>query len=167
MKNKMKTIKIESLSQQAFAPFGDVIEIDKYSDFIEINNGTTKRFHDLAKVQIKGTNARTAISIFRANPFDLPYSLNFMERHPYGSQNFMPLIPSKFLVIVAQDKDGVPTNPIAFLASEGQGVNYHSNIWHGALVALDRETDFLVVDREGEENNLEIYDFEKPYRVEL
>lgn len=163
----MKTITIKQLSQQAFAPFGEIIEINKRSDFIEINNGTTKRFHDLAKIEIKGTNARTAISIFRANPFDLPYSLGFMERHPYGSQSFMPLIASKFLVIVAQDKDGVPTNPIAFLANEGQGVNYHSNIWHGALVALDRETDFLVVDREGEENNLELYDFEKPYRVEL
>ncbi len=163
----MKTIKIKQLSQQAFASFGQVIEIDKHSDFIAINNGTTKRYHDLAKVQIKGTNARTAISIFRASPFDLPYSLNFMERHPYGSQSFMPLIPSKFLIIVAKDKDGVPTNPIAFLASEGQGVNYHSNVWHGALVALEKETDFLVVDREGEENNLELYDFEKPYRVEL
>ncbi len=163
----MKNIKIESLSQQAFAPYGEVIEIDKHSDFIAINNGTTKRFHDLAKVQIKGNNARTAISIFRASPFDLPYSLDFMERHPYGSQSFMPLTPSKFLIIVAQDKDGVPTKLTAFLASEGQGVNYHRNIWHGALVALEKQTDFLVVDREGEENHLELYNFEKPYRVEL
>ncbi len=161
----MKNIKIEQLTKQAFAPFGQVIEITDTSEPMLINNGTTKRFHDLANIITKGENARTAISIFRATPFTLPYDLTFMERHPYGSQAFMPLIPSKFLVIVARDKNGKPNEPLAFMASEGQGVNYNINIWHGALVALDRETDFLVVDREGKENNLQLYDFAQPYRV--
>lgn len=162
----MKIIKIKPLTKQAFAPFGEIIEITDSDKPMLINNGTTKRFHDLAKVEALGINARTAISIFRAKPFSLPYNLTFMERHPYGSQAFMPLIPSRFLVIVAKDDNSKPTDPLAFMASEGQGVNYNTNVWHGALVALDRETGFMVVDREGEESNLELYDFEKPFRIE-
>ncbi len=163
----MKILPVKKLNKKDFAPFGDVIEIDEQDDFMLINNGTTKRFHDLAKITLSGTNARPALSIFRAKPVSLPYNLTFMERHPFGSQSFMPLIPSRFLVIVAKDNEGVPDEPLVFLAEQGQGVNYHQNIWHGALTALDRETDFMVVDREGEENNLQLYDYPTPFRIEL
>ena len=89
-----------------------------------------------------------------------------MERHPYGSQAFMPMSLARFLVIVADDENGKAGEPKAFLAKEGQGVNYYPNIWHGALVALNKETDFLVVDRVGAEKNLELYNFEDAYWIE-
>jgi ureidoglycolate lyase len=162
----MKTIKIKALNQKEFAPFGDVVEISKDKKPMLINNGTTERFHDLANIVTNGEDARTAISIFRAKPFPLPYMLTFMERHPFGSQFFMPLIPSRFLAIVAHDEDNKSGEPIAFMVSPNQGINFKQNIWHGALVALDERRDFLVIDREGEENNLEIYNFEQAYRME-
>lgn len=161
----MKNIILKALNQTDFAPFGDVIEITNQSKSMLINNGTTERFYDLANITTSGTNAKTAISIFRAKPYTLPYTLTFMERHPFGSQMFMPLVPSRFLAIVASDKNGMPSDPLAFMVAPNQGINFYQNIWHGALVALDEERDFLIVDREGEEDNLEIYNFENHYRI--
>jgi ureidoglycolate lyase len=127
----------------------------------------TERFHDLANVEIAGENGRTLISIFRGQPYDLPLTLRMVERHPLGSQAFMPLHDRPFLVIVAPDEDGVPGTPLAFLTEPGIGVNIGRNVWHGVLTPLDREGDFLVVDRGGEGNNLEEYFFGEPYLVSL
>jgi ureidoglycolate lyase len=79
----------------------------------------------------------------------------------------MPLHDRPFLVVVAPDEDGVPGTPLAFLTEPGIGVNIGRNVWHGVLTPLDREGDFLVVDRGGEGNNLEEYFFGEPYLVSL
>ncbi len=163
----MKTIKIKPLNQTEFSPFGDVVEIPKDKKPMLINNGTTERFPDLTNIITQGSDARTAISIFRAKPFTLPYTLTFMERHPFGSQLFMPLVPSRFLAIAAHDENGKPSEPQAFLVAPNQGINFKINTWHGSLVALDERRDFLVVDREGIENNLELYDYPSAYRIEI
>ncbi len=160
-----ETISIEPLTGREFAPFGDVISAQESKKSFDINNGTTRRFHDLAQVTVSGPGARPIISLARAQPFSLPLSLTMMERHPHGSQAFIPLSPSHFLVIVAADDMGRPATPRAFMASPGQGINYHQNVWHGVLCALERETDFLIVDREGEGDNLEIFEFEQPIKV--
>ena len=58
--------------------------------------------------------------------------------------------------------NGTPGTPVAFLTAPGQGINYRQNVWHGVLTALDAETDFLIVDRTGDEDNCEIFTFETP-----
>jgi len=162
----MKTIRIKALNQENFAPFGEVIEATEQCESYFINEGNCRRYHNLAKVEAKGENAKAIISIFRAKPISLPFELKMMERHPFGSQSFMPLSPSQFLVIVAKNENGKPASLQAFLANIGQGVNIDINVWHAPLCALKMETDFFVVDRDGAENNLETYDFENPYRIE-
>jgi len=162
----MKTIKIKALNQENFAPFGEVLEANDQCESYLINEGNCRRYHNLAQVETMGENAKAIISIFRAKPISLPFELKMMERHPFGSQSFMPLSPSQFLVIVTKDENGKPAAPQAFLASIGQGVNININVWHAPLCALKNETNFLVVDRDGAENNLETYDYEKPYRIE-
>lgn len=161
----MGTILIEPLTKDAFAPFGQVIDLDGAHHY-PINGGMTERYHDLARVELGGVHARPLISIFRGQPYALPLTLKLVERHPLGSQAFYPLSPLPFLVIVASDQSGTPDTPRAFLTAPGQGVNIAMNTWHGVLTPLERECDFLVVDRDGDGNNLEEHHFAAPFTVQ-
>lgn len=162
----MPTIKLEPLTRDAFEEFGDVIEVTSQTNSHPINAGTTQRFHDLATVVATGEEARGIISIARAQPFTLPLDVKMVERHPFGSQAFVPLSPARFVVVVAPNEHGTPGEPRAFLAGPGQAINYFLNTWHGVLTALDAQQDFLIVDRDGEGENLETYDYPEPYRIE-
>ena len=159
-----RTILIEPLSREAYAPFGQVIEIDGAHHY-PINGGMTERYHDLARVELGGVHPRPLVSIARGKPYSLPLTLKMVERHPLGSQAFYPLAQRPFLSIVAPDEGGVPGRPRAFLAAPGQGINMAMNTWHGVLTPLAEITDFLIVDRGGDGNNLEEYFFETPYLV--
>ncbi|MBD3679694.1 MAG: ureidoglycolate lyase [Rhodobacteraceae bacterium] len=158
-------IPIEPLTADAFAPFGEVLEAAGDPDKL-INRGLCGRWHDRAALDF-GPQGRAGISIFRAEPRALPYSLDMVERHPEGSQAFLPMAHTPFLVIVAEDEDGVPARPRAFLTAPGQGVNYRRGTWHGVLTPLSDPGLFAVVDRIGDTPNLEEYWFETPYLVEF
>src|SRR5690606_14302218 len=108
---------------------------------------------------------RPIISIFRGQPLALPLALSMMERHPLGSQAFMPLHSRPFLVVVAPDAEGAPGRPLAFLTAPGTGINIARNPWHGVLPPLEAPGDFLVVDRGGEGINLEEHVFDRPYTI--
>lgn len=160
----MQTITIEPLTSEAFAPFGQVIEMAGAHHY-PINAGMTERYHDLAKIELGGVHPRPLISLFRGQPYALPLALKMVERHPLGSQAFYPLSDRPFLVIVAPDEHDKPGTPRAFRTAPGQGVNIAMNTWHGVLTPLVAEADFLVVDRGGDGNNLEEFFFEQPYVV--
>lgn len=161
-----KTITIEPLTKEAFEPFGQVLTVEGAHHY-PINNGMTERYHDLANVEIAGDNGRTLISIFRGQPYQLPLTLKLVERHPLGSQAFMPLHDRPFLVTVCHDENGIPAKPRAFLTQPGIGINIGRNVWHGVLTALGQQGDFLVVDRGGDGNNLEEFHFDDPYTLVL
>ena len=88
-----------------------------------------------------------------------------MERHPEGSQAFIPMSMNRFLIIVAPDKNNRPGRPLAFLSDPGQAINFHRNIWHGVLTPLETPGLFAVVDRIGSGENLEEIFFDIPYIV--
>lgn len=161
----MKIIKIEPLTRAAFAAFGDVIETEGAHHF-PINAGMCERYHDLARVGIAGPGARQLISIGIGKPYSLPLHLRMVERHPLGSQAFMPLSAEPFLVIVALDEGGKPGIPRAFMTNGGQGVNYPVNTWHGVLTPIGGEQRFLIVDRGGGGNNLEEFFFTEQHLVQ-
>jgi ureidoglycolate lyase len=94
------------------------------------------------------------ISIFKAQPRPLPFRVRILERHPLSSQAIIPLDGLPFLVIVAEAGDAPLTGRIhAYRSSGNQGVNYRRNTWHHALIAIERTTHFLVVDRGGPGEN--------------
>ncbi len=159
------TITIEPLTAEAFAPFGDVLSVDGAPTF-RINRGLCGRYHDLAHLDFVGSDARAGISLFKAEPRALPYTLDMMERHPHGSQAFLPMTADPFLIIVADDDGARPSRPRAFLSKPGQGVNYFRNTWHGVLTPLTEPGLFAVVDRIGEGSNLEEFWFDTPYTIE-
>tara|TARA_R110001599_G_scaffold8903_1_gene44145 strand:+ start:943 stop:1431 length:489 start_codon:yes stop_codon:yes gene_type:complete len=149
----MLTLKAEPLTAEAFAPFGDVMDARTSASF-PINAGRTQRHHDLAKVETLGENAHTLINIFVSQPVTLPLELTFLERHPQGSQAFMPLHQERFIVVVAPPGEHInPDEVRAFVTDGRQGVNYRTGTWHAIQSVLEREGEFLVVDRGGDGNN--------------
>jgi ureidoglycolate lyase len=157
-----RTIRTEPLTAAAFARFGEVLEALGVPDRL-INEGMCHRFHDRAALDF-GTG-RAGISIFRATPRDIPYDFTLVERHPDGSQAFLPMTSHPFLVIVAPDQNGRPARPRAFLTTGAQGINLSRGTWHGVLTPLAAPGLFAVVDRIGDGANLEEYRFAEPWRV--
>ncbi|WFE76235.1 ureidoglycolate lyase [Roseinatronobacter sp. S2] len=156
-------ITLRPLTASAFAPFGDVLEIQGAPDKL-INQGLCGRFHDRAALDF-GSGGRAGISLFDAQPRALPYSLDMMERHPDGTQAFIPMHCEAFLVIVAQDDGGRPATPQAFVTNGTQGINFHRNIWHGVLTPLAHPGRFAVIDRIGDTPNLQEHWFDTPWQV--
>lgn len=145
-------ITCQPLTQAAFAPFGDVLDCAGSPDRM-INAGLCGRFHDRAKVDV--ADGAVGISLFQAKARTLPYTLDLMERHPNGSQAFLPMTQHPFLVIVAPDDGGKPAAPLAFMTAPGQGVNFHRGTWHGVLTPLAEPGLFAVVDYVGTLPNLD------------
>ena len=158
----MSQIKTELLTAAAFAPFGDVLECTGEADKI-INQGLCGRFHDRAGMDF--TDGKAGISLFNAEPRSFPYTLDMVERHPDGSQAFIPMSEHPFLVIVAEDLDGKPGKPVAFVTKSGQAINIHRNIWHGVCAPLHAPGLFAVIDRIGSGDNLEEHWFDDPFIV--
>ena len=154
----MRLIHPEPLTAEAFASFGDVLAAT--GEFRLINAGLCQRHHDRAHLEF--TDGRAGISIFRAEPRALPYSFDLIERHPEGSQAFIPMTDHPFLVIVASDPD---TPPRAFLTSGAQGINLGIGIWHGVLTPLHAPGLFAVIDRIGAGANLQEHRYASPWTV--
>lgn len=160
----MTALQIQPLTAQAFAPFGEVLDTEGAPDKL-INQGLCGRFHDRATLDVD-PEGRAGISLFKAELRALPYRLEMMERHPLGSQAFLPMSMDGFLVIVAPDEGGRPGTPMAFMSAPGQGINLHRNSWHGVLTPLSGSGLFAVVDRIGPGDNLQEHWFDSPYLIE-
>ena len=144
-----KSLAIEPLTAEAFKPFGDVIEATDNAQHFTINQGFAERFNRLAQVDVTKDGGQPAISIFKARARALPLQLSVLEKHPFGSQAFMPLSGHAYVVVVAMGGDTPDLSTLkCFMASAQQGVNYAKGTWHHPLLAL-QDGDFLVMDRAG------------------
>ena len=147
-----RMLPVEPLTASAFAPFGQVIQTDG-AEQIMINEGTTTRFHNLANIDVGVGGGRSILSIFRGTRRPDPIAIRMMERHPLGSQAFMPLAAHDWLVVVAPTNadDSAPDfgSLRCFRAPGTVGVNYDRNVWHHPLLVLRPEQDFLIIDRAG------------------
>jgi len=160
--SRSRAIPVELLSREAFADFGDVIDTRGAESF-PINNGRTERFHALATVDLLGEGAAGILSIFHGQPLDTP-EITLMERHPLGSQAFMPLARQPFLAVVAPPGDFDESLIKAFLVQGHQGVNYRAGTWHAPLLPLLPDSDYLVVDRRGPGDNCDEVRLANPVR---
>ena len=156
-------IKIQKMAPDLFASFGDIITLKSKPDMI-INQGLCGRHHDIANLDFEH-DGKAGISLFDAKPRCLPYTLDMMERHPKGSQAFIPMHANPFLVIVASDQCGQPSMPSAFLTAPHMGINIYRNTWHGVLVPLHSPGLFAVIDRISSDTNLEEHWFKQPYVI--
>ena len=155
-------VRIEPLTAANFAPFGDVLDTSGKPDKI-INKGLCGRFHDRAKLDFG--NGQAGISLFKAEPREMPFRLPLVERHPEGSQAFIPMSEHPFVVVVAADMGSKPGAIQAFLTAPHQGINFHRGTWHGVLTPIHEPGLFAVIDRIGDGANLEEYELEQTYYV--
>ncbi len=151
------------LTAEAFAPYGDVIEVAGAPDKL-INQGMCGRHHDRARLDF-GEDGGAGISLFDARARHLPHKVDMVERHPDGSQAFVPVSGVPMLVVVAEDAGGVPVELKAFISQPGQSINLHRGTWHGVLAPLGAPGQYIVVDRIGQTPNLEEHWFQNPYTV--
>ena len=163
----MIKLTIKKLTKENFSHFGDVIET-KNSNYFMINNGSTKRYHKLSQVDLSDNDDKTIISIFRASKLSFPLQIKMLEKHPKGSQAFIPLKQNPFLIIVAPKNNQPDPNLIeAFITDGTQGVNYFKNTWHHPIITIENEDDFLVIDRDGEGKNCDEYFFSENIQILL
>jgi ureidoglycolate lyase len=149
----MRTLTPEPLTAEAFAPFGNVIEATDAATKLDINQGHAVRYDRLAELDVADEGGTGIISLFRARPLD-ELVLKQFERHPLGSQTFMPLSGRPYLVAVAPAGAFDPAKIRLFRAEGHQGVHYRKGVWHHFLLVIE-ESDFLVVDRAGPGSNCE------------
>tara|TARA_R100000306_G_C4377943_1_gene142821 strand:+ start:2318 stop:2842 length:525 start_codon:yes stop_codon:yes gene_type:complete len=161
-------LKLEPLTKEAFEPFGDVICTRGNTSF-PINNGTTQRYHHLGKVQVFGEEGQAGISLAVGGARSFPIKVSMLERHPLGSQAWIPVGRNPFVVVVAPngandcpDESGIR----AFYVEGDQGVNYHAGVWHHPLLSLDQQGDFIVVDRIGAAPNCDEQDLNQFFVID-
>lgn len=150
-------ITAQALTAASFAPFGDVIEAGSRAAPIDANNGTAQRYAEVASLDLVRDGGRPGMSIFRArHPTILPFRLRQVERHPRGSQSFIPIGGATYLVVVAPPGNAPAAGDLrAFMAGGTQGINLRPGIWHHPLLALRAGDDFVVIERVGPDDNLE------------
>ena len=151
------------LTADSFAPFGDVIE-DARGDIAPMNDAQFERFGALCHLD---TDGETEIGIVRCRTATaLPCRIDTVERHPLGSQAFIPLDGQRFVVAVAEP--GAPPDRLhAFVSNGRQGVNYRRGTWHMPLIGLERGQRFLVIDRQTASTNCETHLLVEPVLLEL
>ena len=156
----IKNIIPKKITKENFSLFGDMIST-KDAKPIDINAGYAKRFDDLANINTSKDNGKTIVSIFSAKKRNFPMKIDMMEKHPLGSQAFIPMKETTFLVLVAPENDKPDLNKIeSFIVPSGVGINYKPGVWHFPLIATE-DMNFLVVDRKGAGENLVIENLEK------
>ena len=156
----MKVIKAKNISKKNFSKFGQIIDTSKKNP-ININNGYAKRFDNLINVDTSKKRGKAIVSIFNAKKRKFPMKIDMMEKHPLGSQAFIPMEDTKFLIFVAPKGDKPNINKIqSFVVPRQTGINYKTGIWHFPLIST-KNMNFLVVDRKGKGKNLVIHKFKK------
>ena len=155
-----KSIIPKEISKENFSKFGDVISINGLKP-LNINNGYAKRYDDIANLNTSKDNGETTISIFSALKRSFPMKIEMMEKHPLGSQAFIPMKETTFLVLVAPEGTRPNIEKIeSFIIPKGIGINYKPGTWHFPLISTEN-TNFLVIDRKGKGENLIVHKFEK------
>ena len=154
-----KIIIPKTITKENFSKFGDMITTKDIKS-LDINNGYAKRYDDIAKINTSKDNGETTISIFSALKRTFPMKIDMMEKHPLGSQAFIPMKETTFIAFVAPNGDKPDLNKIeAFIIPPGIGINYNPGIWHFPLISTE-DMNFLVVDRKGSGDNLVIENLE-------
>jgi len=146
---KTNRLNLKPLTQEAFAPFGDVIQ--KQGHYPEdINFGQTRKYAGLAQIDVADEGGTATVHIYRSRPVSLPFRIEVMEYHPLGSQAFIPLHQRPFLVVVAPAAEILDFDSIeGFFTNGEQGVNLKKGVWHHYQLSLLENSDYLVIERDG------------------
>jgi ureidoglycolate lyase len=156
------SLKLQALTPGAFAPFGEILQTAGGQSEV-INDGHALKFADLANIDVQDEGGRAAVHIYHGVPVSLPLRIDVLERHPLGSQAFMPLSSKPFLVVVAPAGEAPLSSVVqAFFTNGQQGVNINKGVWHHYQITLGEPADYLVIDRAGPGDNFEEHRLTQP-----
>jgi len=149
------------LTRERFAPYGDVIDASQI-DAQAMNDRRFERFDDLCKIDAGDGRVRVSITTSRTAT-ELPYMIDLVERHPLGTQAFVPLSPCKMIVVVGPAGETIDDDDlVAFETNHHQGVNYARGTWHMPLIAFESGQRYLIIDRAGDEPNCDEHVLDEP-----
>jgi len=166
----MIKIKIEEINKENFLPFGHLIQKNHCVKEFNINQGTTKRFHQISNLELNLEKGQPSISIFEGTPRPRPILIKIMEKHPLATQTFLPIQDFNWLTVVALENTSLPdlSSLRCFSVNGNTGLTYNKNTWHHPLLVLKKQ-DFWVVDRindlEEKNKNLSEYNFHSDEHV--
>ena len=132
------------IDARTFENFGDLIDISGRAPE-PINDGTTQRFPDLARLDLGMRGG--VLGLYVAQARALPLAIRKLERHREASQVFIPLGMHRFIVVVAPGLDSPDwANIRAFITLPGQGIALKRSVWHHGLIALGDGDRFAVLE---------------------
>lgn len=153
------------LTRERFLLYGDVIDSSTAQDGT-MNDARFDRFDDLCAVDVGAANVSVSIAMSRT-PTVLPYRIDMLERHPLGSQAFIPLSPCRLIVVVAPPGEAPDLSQLAAFETNGQqGVNYKPGTWHMPLIAFEPGQRYLIVERASGEPNCDEFVLDEPLLLE-
>src|SRR5438552_2315885 len=126
----VRTIKVEPLTEEAFAPFGQIIGVkDREPDFL--GGGVSRGW--FVDFEVDGT---TSVHVSHVKCQGLTFKR--MERHFAVTQSFIPMYGMPAVVAVAAPTSGTavpkPEDVHAFLIDGTKGYLLYKSTWH----SLDR-----------------------------
>ena len=163
-----RTLFIQPLTQQAFAPYGDVLG-GKVTSGLFINGDTSEKIA-LGDPALTGQDGEPSLNLYRARANPLPFTAVELERHCIGSQSFIPLAGVPFVVIVALGdpstggKTPLESSIAAFWIDGTCGVTFKPATWHHPLLS-QRDGDYVVLERRGSLVDCEIRPLKQPVDV--
>lgn len=139
------TIQAETLTREAFAPFGDILSKDGLERLpIDI-------YGDRANVYVPSAFESDQPTEFLLTHCRLrEFRVIFMERHVELTQSFIPLRGDPFLIVVAppgcEEVDGMPAFDVirAFIVAGSCGINLKRGTWHEFPFPLVDDLDLIV-----------------------
>jgi len=161
------TLMCESLTAESFAPYGDVIQ-KQGNRPLDMNSGMAKNYRALGLVNTQANKGESVISIVESQQYKLHSKLTVVERHPLGSQAFIPQSNTPFIVIVAVAGEWQGSDLLKAFKTDGlQGVNYHVGTWHSPLFTPFGKMDFICIDRQGNGNNCDVIKLDKEQQCSI
>jgi ureidoglycolate lyase len=161
---QLRRLRVQPLTRERFSRYGDALDASGVCDHLA-NNGAVQVFRNRAGLEFEMQGGRASISIVRSAPSRLPLQIKVMEHHPLGSQAFAPLGGGEWLVLAAPAGRLDPDAIEAFRVAPNQGVNYRRGVWHHPLIALNQVSDFLIIERAGEGENLTLESLAEPLEI--
>jgi len=150
----MSTLNPQPLTPEGFAPYGEVLTSAGRAGR-PINAGSSLRV-DLADPDLLADGGHPSLSVFRASAARLPCPARVLERHRLGTQTFVPLAGTPYIVVVALGGDAPRADTLAaFLADGTSGITLARGVWHHPLLAL-ADGEFVVLERRGREVDCEL-----------
>lgn len=162
----MRTLAATPIDAARYAPFGAVVAAHEAAPPRIANHGAAVAWDGLATLlDTRGGSSSMRASLFRCKPLEESHlEIRRLERHPCSTQLFVPMMASRYLVVVASGGDEPDFSTLAaFLVGGDQAITYAAGTWHHPMIALDRETDFVnVVGSAGDAADCDERSFDPP-----